>query len=1270
MSEQLQVVITGKDGVSRVFTEVGKSAQDAGRKIEDAGRQGEQGFRRVGESAERAKVDVDDLGVAMTAIGTAMAYAGNAAMNQERQFLALERAYGDATDMMAEFADQMQETTQFSDDAARQSALTFSSLTREYGLSLQEVQQLMTVSADLASLYGISLEDASMRIQSAIRGETEAAEYLGLALNQQSIDREGLTLTMSNQEAAQFRLNALLDQAAYAQGSAGDMAETSAGQYRQLVNELQDAAQWAGDFIGPLGSMVGGLGLAVGGVGNLTGAMGKLGGVVRTLLPGLATIATNPIFLGGAAIAGGVILWNKLSDTWNKAERDQEALSESTRNLTETLNEMRTVQGQLAAADRFELAIQGWDTALEDFNQRMEEARAQYAQGVVPDWWLELAKQEPNFGGNMALALQTVIDQLEVTEAEATRVQDALGALQPLFTNTAIDQQRLNTEIQALFDEFERTGDIDALEAGLKGLNENSQDLLLTTNQLATSLAGLQAEIDKLTFMGNLDLARDVEQLGNLQTAVQDVLGVLSEGEAQAYNEAWEAIWDGVRSGELDADAVIAKLGELDELLASKQITPRQYAAAVVELGLSLDDYAVSTDNATTTTWQFDGALERLAETSDAATEAVTAAGSAAGAFAIEAGAAAAAADEAATAMGTAFGEATATRMEEHRDLIAEMAAGMLELSDNADLLSQWNATELAGDASRLAEGIRETGAALDDTYRVIVGNTNALGSQLQGLKDWSDDLIGDPGVWAEIDDLYNEGRISLEKYTEAQEAQIQITEANATAQRDLLAIQAAQAPIMGDLAERQADYIRQLREMNDGIDDAEDGAQRQLAALGMMDDAMLGQVQQFTEMVGLYQNLGPQGADSMQMLIDSIVATDPVLTAMLEQMGLIVEVADGQYALNLDASGAISDIDQLNQTVGDLIDFLDDGRLNGSYTPNVDIEVTGREEAEGAKQDLEDLAALGAQDLMIDIATRLQTPGEGGEDPLGPLKVWVQGNPVEVPFKLSYAADAGQDAGGAAAAALGGGEGGWGDITVTVTADTSQADESIGATNRSLGDLDESSANVVITGDESEAMESIGAVGYNLATLNGATATVFIEATDNATAVIQDVGSSLGGLDAASATVMMYGNADDAYADISDLQTYNGTVLATSYVDIVTRFSSIGSPTAMSGGIIDEYASGGYVAARLGEAGGELLHLASGGYAYAPGDGLYMTPLGSYVSPAPSSPDGYGGISVSVTVQGNVYGVDDLIEATTRAVAPALAEVATKAFREQGVML
>src|SRR5690606_28493327 len=200
----------------------------------------------------------------------------------------------------------------------------------------------------------------------------------------------------------------------------------------------------------------------------------------------------------------------------------------------------------------------------------------------------------------------------------------------------------------------------------------------------------------------------------------------------------------------------------------------------------------------------------------------------------------------------------------------------------------------------------------------------------------------------------------------------------------------------------------------------------------------------QFTEMISLMNNFGEDGAAAMQQVIDGIVATDPVLTAMLEDLGLIEQQLDGSYELSLDAEGAVSDIERLTASIDALTLAL------GGTPPSYDIDVTGIEDVEAADaliRAMDDheinvsFGTSGVEDAKEALRRALGDVGGDGEGVTVLINLQVptdlpplpQPDPIVVPVSFDWggAADA---VGGSVSNALGafGGEDG---ATVTITA-------------------------------------------------------------------------------------------------------------------------------------------------------------------------------------------------------------------------------------------
>jgi hypothetical protein len=463
MSSQktVTVAINAKDGASKVFLALGKNAQTAAGQLNNIGKTAATDLGKVETSAKGAASSLDVLADRSVKVGAALGGAvavlaklGAQAEEQRRQVAGIGAAYGDASGEILRFTDAIQGSTRFSNEDARAAAQTAATLAQNYGFTAAEVEKLISVSADLATVHGTTLADATQRLSAAMRGETEGSEALGLTLNQQAIDREGLTLTMTNQEAAHFRLNAALDQAAYAEGQAGKQAETAAGQAAQFANKLQDVTTNAGAALGPLAasaSVLGDMALILPVVGS---GMGKLSSLIGT---GGVLGALNPLTLalGGATIAIGLL---------SKAVWDYHVAADEAADPTDTLTEA-LIRLQLAGQDTSaaQAILDKWKSA----SAGMEAATA-----AVAD--LTAAQERMPMAGGLGISEEDARKQQEQInqtkdlrdgqEALAASVYDRAQAERDL--NTIISHSGPNQKIvldvtSALVDEYingQRTG--------------------------------------------------------------------------------------------------------------------------------------------------------------------------------------------------------------------------------------------------------------------------------------------------------------------------------------------------------------------------------------------------------------------------------------------------------------------------------------------------------------------------------------------------------------------------------------------------------------------------------------------------------------------------------------------------------------------------------------------------------------------------------------------------------------------------------------------
>lgn len=504
------------------------------------------------------------------------------------------------------------------------------------------------------------------------------------------------------------------------------------------------------------------------------------------------------------------------------------------------------------------------------------------------------------------------------------------------------------------------------------------------------------------------------------------------------------------------------------------------------------------------------------------------------------------------------------------------VAQDVLSVLGQGDLTSMLNLAGIGGEAVEAAANVNQLAASLDTLFRVIVGNTNAIASQLESLFNWADELIAEEGVWSKLDDLLVAGRITGEHgvftgdsdYARAQQAYNQIAEANLRIQEHVLTIQAKQAPLLAANAVALEEYMAQIADM---------GGAEQLAALGFMDSALQEQLGTVVNLAGQFKQMGEGGDEAFRAMAEGIALTNPGLFAMMETIGLVTDVvrdADGtvlDFEVNLDGATTVQD------SINDLIESIDALTLALGGIPPVRIDTS---EVDPAIDKLNQLAEA----AMNAVTAGLGNIGSGGSNDARTgsrdASTWGDtGVPVVTGLPQT-------------------GTGG----TVTFTADHSAVNEAVERVSAMVAVVDGMEATVSIGADGSAYGETISQLSASLFAVNDWNATVQIYGDGSAYGeTITEVWNSLMAVNDWSATVSILADASNVYQTISDLQIYQGTTIATSYVDIVTR--RVGDP-------IVGRATGGFVSEDMtlvGERGPELVSLPRGSYVHTNAETMRM---------------------------------------------------------------
>lgn len=253
------------DLVSKIIVEeqFNKAFDDYQRRIDDADTRTEKfgatirGFANVGAvvggSLAAAAVAVNEL------VGK-FSDLEQANTNLAVSVTAANREFGDSVGTVDSWRQTVEETAEqvklFSEREVAGASSRLVDMTKRLGFTEQQMQELLKRSADLAA-GKTDLNGAIERVTSAMRGEAESAEFLGLSLGETQVrayaEAHGLVYEkLTDGEKARLRFEAFLDQTNDLVGRAAVLAETGAGKQQELNAKYENAAASLGQQLLPL----------------------------------------------------------------------------------------------------------------------------------------------------------------------------------------------------------------------------------------------------------------------------------------------------------------------------------------------------------------------------------------------------------------------------------------------------------------------------------------------------------------------------------------------------------------------------------------------------------------------------------------------------------------------------------------------------------------------------------------------------------------------------------------------------------------------------------------------------------------------------------------------------------------------------------------------------------------------------------------------------------------------------------------------------------
>lgn len=168
------------------------------------------------------------------------------AAKAEDALFGLKKATGPAFEEMTEKSYQLAEATRhiFSADEIQRTVTANAKSMERLGLTAEQTFELVARGADQAAIKGRNLEETSQALYNAIRGEAEAAESLGISLNDTFMKTvafggalEDVWEKMDPVEKAQWRYEEILRQTSHTVGAAAEKYDMLSGKVASMATQ-------------------------------------------------------------------------------------------------------------------------------------------------------------------------------------------------------------------------------------------------------------------------------------------------------------------------------------------------------------------------------------------------------------------------------------------------------------------------------------------------------------------------------------------------------------------------------------------------------------------------------------------------------------------------------------------------------------------------------------------------------------------------------------------------------------------------------------------------------------------------------------------------------------------------------------------------------------------------------------------------------------------------------------------------------------------------
>jgi murein DD-endopeptidase MepM/ murein hydrolase activator NlpD len=216
------------------------------------------GFSSLAKSAAGAAVAVTGVTVGLAALHEGLNASAEATLKAEQAQRTLTAAYRDSAPQFKAFADAQAQAFGRTNSEVENGVARLSILQKQYGITSDEIQKLTTVALNLGTTFGDTSE-AIRSVQAAIRGEPEALEKYGIALQENAIKNSRLLTEEERKNftsldaitQARIRYRIILAESAQFEGAATERAQSAQGSFDRLARATDEAAKSIGERLVP-----------------------------------------------------------------------------------------------------------------------------------------------------------------------------------------------------------------------------------------------------------------------------------------------------------------------------------------------------------------------------------------------------------------------------------------------------------------------------------------------------------------------------------------------------------------------------------------------------------------------------------------------------------------------------------------------------------------------------------------------------------------------------------------------------------------------------------------------------------------------------------------------------------------------------------------------------------------------------------------------------------------------------------------------------------